>query len=73
MKTEAEIRKHMVNLNKITAMPCECDAQGHGFECQVGGAIIKAQARILLWVLGECPHEDRLTEKVAADLARAFR
>ncbi len=70
MKTEKEIRAHRDNLLDCLKKPCKCAAEGHAFECTEGGLMMRANAILLSWVLGENEGMDALVEAIDASVKR---
>ena len=66
MKSEAEIRKHMLALETVVQMPCDCPAKGCQAECNAGRVAMEATIRTLHWALGDSDEMSDLVERIDA-------
>ncbi len=53
MLMEAELRKYRDALKVLLKEPCNCAAEGHALECELGAMGMTIEIRVLAWVLGD--------------------
>ncbi len=70
MKTEAEIRAHLADLENCSRKPCNCARTGHAVDCRIGALLFTAAIDLARWILDENPQRDALVEEFAARARR---
>jgi hypothetical protein len=66
VKSEAEICRHLADIERALRRPCDCSAESHGVQCHIGGLMMRASADLLRWLLDANPDYDRVVERFAA-------
>lgn len=53
MKAEKEIQQLRDAYAVLVKQPCQCAAEGHNIQCQIGGKMMEQQIKMLDWILGK--------------------